>query len=388
MAKRKAKVISTTGDLRKFDDTLLMQFLLKLQEDGLISIDSDFNEEDYNKLVDRFAANVADAYEQKTPEELRKEIEELQKQLREKTGKQEELVPIQHAPEEYRYPTDKETRLILSGAIIPDGEALPIKGTGSYITVFPAENENPSDLPLTTEQYSIMIAIAQAMITRGGEARISGVWLTPDQIFRLMLADDNARMTPENRESIIAAVRYMMCHIAEIQKDGKIWRETMIHASEVENKKLENGNPVKLAWFIKEMPVFMMYALQRGQITAIPKPVVALPAGMNYSGKNLAIRDYLLREIEWMKYTQKHPEKKTGKRAGTRILFNSVFEGCQMQELSNIAKDGTKKKLPDSDRRKANRYKAQIKEFCEHFTRTGEIEGYTAQPDGITVQIS
>jgi hypothetical protein len=385
MAKRKAKVISATGNLRKFDDTLLMQFLLKLQEDGLISIDSDFNEEDYNKLVDRFAANVADAYEQKTPEELRKEIEELQKQLREKTGKQEELVPIQHAPEEYRYPTDKETRLILSGAIIPDGEALPIKGTGSYITVFPAENENPSDLPLTTEQYSIMIAIAQAMITRGGEARISGVWLTPDQIFRLMLADDSARMTPENRENIIAAVRYMMRHTAEIQdKKGRIIRANMIFGYEVENKKLENGNPVKLAWFIKEMPIFMMYAYQRGQISAIPKPVVALPAGIKYSEKSLAIRDSLLREIEWMKYTQKHPEKKTGKRNGTRILYNSIFEGCQLPELSN-ALNGERRTLSDTARSLRSKYITRIKKFCEHFKQTGEIAGYTTQPDGITI---
>ena len=297
------------------------------------------------------------------------------------------LVTIQRAPDNYRYPTDKETRLILSGAIIPDGEPLPVKGTGSYITVFPTEDETGAQLPLTTEQHSIMLAVAQAMI-KEKDAVVSGVWITPDQIFRIMLADDTVRLKPENREDIITAVRYMMNHKAEIRdKSGKIIRATMIMGYEVEDTKLENGNPVKLAWFIKEMPVFMMYAYQRGQICAIPKPVVALPSGVKYTNENVAIRDYLLREIEWMKYDRKHPEKKTNKRTGTRILYNSVFEGCQMPELCTITKNGTKQALPDSDRRKANRYKARIKDFCVHFTSTKEIAGFTEQPDGITISL-
>lgn len=299
-------------------------------------------------------------------------------------GEASPFITAQHAPDNYRYPTDKETRLILSGAIIPDGEALPIKGTGSYITVFPAEDETGAQYPLTTEQYSIMIAIAQTMISEKG-SNASGVWITPDQIFRIMLADDSVRLKPENREDIIAAVRYMMSHLVEIHdKSGHVIRANMIFGYEVENKKLENGNPVKLAWFIKEMPVFMMYAYQRGQICAIPKPVVALPSGVKYTDKNLAIRDYLLREIEWMKYTKKHPEKKTGKRTGTRILFNSVFEGCQMPELSNMI-NGERQALTDTGRSTRSKYIAKIKKFCDHFSNTGEIAGYTAENDGISI---
>lgn len=385
MAKRKT-VIGASGDLQKFNDTILMKFLLKLQEAGIISIDSDFSQADYDSILDRFSANFADWAEENFSDA---EISEFLKWAKTKVAEQQAgtVIPAQHAPEQYRYPTDKETRLMLSGAILPDGEALPVRGTGTYITVFPAENEAPSDLPLTTEQYSIMLAMAQALITNGGDISNSGVWLTPEQLFRIMLADDNARMTPENRENIIAAVRFMMNHKAEIcDKNGrKIRASSMIFGYEVENTKLENGNPVKLAWFVKEMPIFMMYAYQRGQISAIPKPVVALPSGMKYSEKNLAIRDYLLREIEWMKYSRKHPEKRYGKRTGTRILFNSVFEGCQMPELSTVTKDGEKQSISESDQRKARRYKAQIKDFCEHFKRTGEIDGYTAEKDGITI---
>lgn len=387
MAKRTANVIGNGGELRKFYDTIFMQLLRRLQEDGLISIDDDFNEEDYHAALDRFSASTADWIEETFTDE---QIDQFLEWSRKRAEKEppEEVIAIQHAPEQYRYPTDKETRLILSGAILPDGEALPVKGTGSYITIFPAENENPSNLPLTTEQYSIMIAIAQATIPREGAAPQGGVWLTPEQIFRLMLADDSVRLKPDTKENIIAAVRFMMNHKAEIMdKKGRIIRANMIFGYEVENTKLENGNPVKLAWFIKEMPVFMMYACQRGQICAIPKPVVALPSGMKYTEKNLAIRDCLLREIEWMKYSRMHPEKKTGKRAGTRILYNSIFNSCQMPELSSIAPDGTKAILSESNRRKATRYKAQIRDFCAHFTSTGEIAGYTTQQDGITVTL-
>lgn len=149
-------------------------------------------------------------------------------------------------------------------------------------------------------------------------------------------------------------------------------REITVHKTKAKFKEDENflsfrrvsaiidGQLTEAAICMDRDPIVMRFAKARGEVTPIPIGVYQAP--VSKTPQHMQIEGYLLDRIVWMK------NKKTGGRANHRILFDTLFEACSLE-----------------DKKQKTRAKETARIYLEHFTKTEFIKGYSEDKEGITV---
>ena len=117
-----------------------------------------------------------------------------------------------------------------------------------------------------------------------------------------------------------------------------------------------NGKVVDgLIMVYRELPLFT-FARDRKQITRIPRKVLQGP--QNKTTGNLQIQDYLILRIAQAKTN--HGKKK--------ILYKTIFEHCRITSI-----------------KQKQRARPKVKQFMDHFVKSGFIAGATYSEDGVTI---
>ena len=111
-----------------------------------------------------------------------------------------------------------------------------------------------------------------------------------------------------------------------------------------------------------KLPPLYSFAKDRNQITAVPQKVLNSP--INKTDANLAIENYLLKQIGHMRNSKKFPRK---------ILFKTLYERCGIETPMQ------RKRAPDKIRAYLDHYKEKETGYF--------IKGYTETEDGITIHL-
>lgn len=401
MAKRKANIIRANGGLRKFDDTLFMQLLLKLQEDGLISIDSGFSQKDYEAALDRFSGNMADWIEDTfTDEQIDEFLEWAKKRLIAEEEPEEEPAPTTVYPKEFTMSLANAvtslatvdapiTRNVLQAAKFPVGNDVNVYVSLGFDTE--TAKENGITIPSRITDFDLEVLNAIISLLKAGNSLF---W--PEQIASVLKGKKAVETTTHETEMnrIIAAVerlRFTSVLIDATEQFANqrykadperieeqqgiphvVYNDNILHLRGARAVNLQNGKSV-IAWEYagNKMPVLYEYSQKLKQITNVDLRL--LDTGVRTDETITVAKTYMLREIMKMK---------RGSRNNNKMLFSTIFKACGIEK----PEDGSQKARNTNFNRK-KRFKTYISTMCDSWKAQGFITGYVILEDGIKIEV-
>lgn len=119
-----------------------------------------------------------------------------------------------------------------------------------------------------------------------------------------------------------------------------------------------NGKVVDSAIHIFREPPLISFAKGRKQITQIKRQLLTTP--LNWTNQNLMLEDYILERIAHAKSGKLSP----------RLKYSTIFEEAHITE-----------------KKQRQRAPEKIKRILDYYQKCGHIKGYTADKDGITIDL-
>ena len=359
MAKRKKTVIAASGELQKFNDTVFMQALLKLQDAGIISIDEGFNQQDYEKILDTVSGNVTEWIEETFSDEEKADFIEWVK--RKEREQQEETAPTTVYPETFTMSLANAvtslatveapiTRDVREAAKFPAGNDVSV-----YVQLgFDAETakENGITIPSRITDFDLEVLNAIISLMNAGNRLF---W--PEQIASVLKGKKAIETATHEAElnRIIAAVerlRFTSVYIDATEQFGNlkykadpsrvnnghvVYDENILYLRGARAINLQNGKTVR-AWEYagNKMPVLYEYSQRLKQIASVDLRL--LDTGVRTDETITVAKTYMLREISKMK---------RGSRNNTKMLYSTILKACGIEKPeddSEKAKDAFRKR--------------------------------------------
>ena len=395
MAKRKKTVIAASGELQKFNDTVFMQALLKLQDAGIISIDEGFNQQDYEKILDTVSGNIANWIEDScTDEQIDEFIEWVKRKEREQ---QEETAPTTVYPETFTMSLANAvtslatveapiTRDVREAAKFPAGNDVSV-----YVQLgFDAETakENGITIPSRITDFDLEVLNAIISLMNAGNRLF---W--PEQIASVLKGKKAIETATHEAElnRIIAAVerlRFTSVYIDATEQFGNlkykadpsrvnnghvVYDENILYLRGARAINLQNGKTVR-AWEYagNKMPVLYEYSQRLKQIASVDLRL--LDTGVRTDETITVAKTYMLREISKMK---------RGSRNNTKMLYSTILKACGIEKPEDDSE-----KAKDAFRKRKKRFTTDyLVKFCDSWKAQGFISGYEMLEDGIRIEV-
>lgn len=399
MAKRKAPVIGAGSELRKFDDTIFMQLLRRLQEDGLISIDSDFNEADYQAALDRFSAGTAEWIEETFTDE---EIDQFLEWSSKRAGNAflEETAPTTVYPEKF---TMSLANAVTNLSTVESKTQKSFSvGSGAEVYVSlgidtETAKENGITIPgkITDFDLAVLNAIVSlysagnrlfwpeqiASVLKGKKAIETAAH--ENEIDRIVTAVERLRFTSvliDATEQFANHGKYKTKYKAKEERITElpdsthiIYNDNILHLRGARVINLQNGKSVN-AWeyVATKEPILYEYSKALNQITNVDLRL--LDTGVRSDEPITIAKLYMLQEIMKMK---------NGSRDSKKMLFTTIFKRCGLDKPKDESE-----KAKDAFRKRKKRFTTEyLVKFCESWKTGGIITDFKMSDDGIEFEI-
>lgn len=238
------------------------------------------------------------------------------------------------------------------------------------ITLSVMDDENVSILGRTKpSKFDMAILNGVTSLIESGNA-----YITPDMAYRAMAGMTDNDLTPAQKkkaEQSIDKLRRTTIKInatAEAQQRGYegewIFESQILKADKVENRKI-NGQRVTAYVFDHDQqgavkrPILYEYAKISKQILSVKTDILRLP--VNTTERNIVLRDYLLRRINWIK----------GGNENKKVSYETIYKEVGIGESQNKTE---KKRVRDA-----------TEAILGEWVRKGFITGYTTYKKGKTI---
>lgn len=195
------------------------------------------------------------------------------------------------------------------------------------------------------------------------------------EIERVISAVEKLRFTPvyiDATEQFAQQKKYKI-DASKVIDRHVIYDENILFLRGARAISLNNGKTVT-AWEYasNKMPILYTYSEQLNQVTSVN--IRLLDTGTRNDETSILAKTYMLREIAKMKSKTRNSRK---------MLYVTIYKACGIDK--NDSEDA---KAKEANKKRRNRYKSYIKQFCDSWTEQGFITGYIAHDDGITIELN